>query len=815
MATFLPNVTDKITDTALYTPNFSFLDTMLRRRQGMYDQGFAQVNSQYGALNRNMTHADNIQARDQYLQSAQKQLKDLSAMDLSQQQNVQSAVEVFQPFYKNKTLLADMALTAHYDQQENIAESLRLKDGGKEFSQDNLNYVRKQREQFRGDKADSVGMYLANKRSYNPYYNYSEEITKVMKDYKPNHYKYDRLNGYYKITEESTVAKEDDIRQYLDGVLSDKAKQQMRIEADVRLNNDPNALANIYTSIGDRELKMYDAAVSMIDKRLGQTKDGEEIKNLKALRDQKISEKDVINSRLSKIKQGDLSFIKSNAPELAYSIYYNNKMKEVSKALSYEDISQTIGQDEVRIAMMKEDRADARQASSQRHAEKMEMIKNGGLPGSFEINQLAIGADAAAVKRGFEDSQKEIEAYDKQIEAVTMQQKQYILAKAQERNPKLSIKDITPSFVSTWMKTGAANGGEISKKDMFYTYSNKLNELNALRDVPMNRVKSVEDKVLKDLSPADKAAVAEADRKIIAMGDIKLDDGTTISARDFLKSYNAGTLDVTQRISGGYMGGEGSENYEFKINGKTYKGSTRFNSRTGTSTGSNSALVGLYNAVLANQNKAGKAYTKYKDNVKDYFSKNFEPINMTTNVASFKDGSPQAKDLESSLSSVLPPGFNIKQRGVGTDANNQGKAYFFINTDKNSKLNESQAEGILTQAGYTVKKISQGDGGHVYEIGGLRSKVVNQFVNFTPIEGAIANSLSSHTGKDSFVSAPFSTPGSNTVFTVKKQNDLYYLNIPGQKDSYPSAFSDPTEAIMTARVLSANNDAGLKQYLQY
>ena len=56
MASYLPNITDIFPEPSLYTPDFSFLDTMLRRKQAQYDAGFAKINSAYGALVRDVTN---------------------------------------------------------------------------------------------------------------------------------------------------------------------------------------------------------------------------------------------------------------------------------------------------------------------------------------------------------------------------------------------------------------------------------------------------------------------------------------------------------------------------------------------------------------------------------------------------------------------------------------------------------------------------------------------------------------------------------------------------------------------------------------
>lgn len=815
MASYIPNVTDVFPEPSLFTPNFSFLDSMLRRRQGMYEQGFAQVKNAYSNVSRNVTNGSNAVVRDQFLQQAQQNLKNLSSLDLSQQQNALSASNVFKPFYKNTDVLGDMALTSHWDQQESIADSYRLKDGGKEYSEDNINFVRKQRSAFASDAASSWKGYYSQKRSFNPYYNWNEEVMKAMDKFKPSTYKIDKLNGLYKITEESEGAKAEDVRRYLDGVLSDKAKQQMKIEADVRLNNDPQQLAQNYSQIAKNEIEMFDMSLKNIDKGLKQTKNKEEIEQLTKAKERILAQRSDIDNNLSKINSGDYSFIKNNGSELAYSIYYNQNVNKLAKGFSYDKITKTIGQDEVAVALMKEARADSRQAAGFRHAEKMKMIdlqiSGQGQPASFEINQLSMGKGAAAFKQDFLSTQKQVDEYDKAAVTVTMQQKQYVLSKAKERNPNLNINDITQSFVNNWLKSGGVNGGAVSRNDKYFEYTNQLATIDALKAVPLNKLKQVNDNVMSQFSAEERKQIQDANTKIDKIGTIVLDDGKTITARELVNGINAGTI----KKSGG------ADSYTFTINGKDYKAEDRVQAQSAATIQKNLNLLGAITQIEYFQGKGGGWFTNspYEKYMKA-INKNFDSISkdqvLSTKVIMFQDGSKQAKELENSVSSLFESGVTVKHRGVGVTGVNQGDSYFYITPGKDSKLNEEQIKSMLTSAGYTNEVVDQGAGNpKVYKISNLRSKVAQQFKTFSPLESAVINSVNTHQGNSTYTSAPFTAPGSSTMYTIRKDNGLYYLNIPGQQDSYPGAFSDPSEAVMTARVLSANNNAGLNQYLSY
>lgn len=380
MATYLPNITDVIPEPALFTPDFSFLDTMLRRRQGLYEQGFAQVNSAYNFVNRNVTNPYSTKVRDTFLKQAQENLKNLSSLDLSQQQNVKSAASVFEPFVKNRGVLADMALTSHWDQQESIAESYRLKDGGKEYSDDNIKYVRMQREAFANDSIDSVADYYSNKRSFTPFYDWNKEIKDAMKEFKPSSTKIEKINGMYMVTTKDASYTKEEINKYLSSVLSDKAKQQMRIEAAVRYP-DLNSVAGLYMTQAAEDLPMIDNRLNAVNTELKVEKDPERVKALQQERDFYTERSKEIRGNIQSIQQGDVAFLKKNAQKLAENIYVGQTIGRIANGFSHLDVEQTIGFNQV--AMMYARMAfDAAENEKTRKAAKEELpmlpVQTGG-----------------------------------------------------------------------------------------------------------------------------------------------------------------------------------------------------------------------------------------------------------------------------------------------------------------------------------------------------------------------------------------------------------------------------------------------------
>lgn len=807
MATYLPNVTDVIPEPALFTPNFSFLDTMLRRRQGLYEQGFAQVNSAYNFVNRNVTNPYSAQTRDRFLKQAHENLKNLSSLDLSQQQNVQSAASVFEPFVKNKPVLMDMAFTAHMDQQESIAESFRLKDGGKEFSEDNIAYLRQQRAAFANDDISSVGNYYANRRSFTPYYDYNKEIKDAMKDFKPSTYKVDHINGLYKITKDDKSWREAEVSEYLNGVLSDKAKQQMRIESQVRLNNSPETLSVAYKQVAQQQLEMNKYNMDVIDKQLITTKDPKAVAALKTRKQSLEDSNREIDTNIQNISKGDLSYIKNNSEKLSTSIYFNGKLSGLVKAYAHEDITTSIDADQVGLALMREARADARQARALAHAEKMKMLEVEGIPGNFQTRELAEGEDGKNIETSISKLQSTVDANEQTMQQISLATKNHILTKIKERDPnsKLTVDKIDQAFIADWLKTGGPGGKKVLPTDPYYVNNAELARLQAIQNVAKNKIAKIEEGSTQGMTDAEKKSITALNQKIETIGTITLDDGSKLSAKDLAIALRNGTASASFNFTGDYG--------TIKINGKSYTAQDRYVGKADTHLQNNTSLLSAYSQIQGLVNKTGSAYDKYTKNRENYIKNNFADLRLTTKVISFDAGSSNAKSLEGSISTFLPEGYDFKHAGVGATSSNQGHAYFYITPKGDGTDKPDDIATKLTAAGAKVRVIKTDKGPAIFEVEGLNNRVANQFRQYSGLEASVVNEMQSYTGVRDYQSAPFTTPYGDTKFIIKKSGNLYYLHVNGLGETYPDTFSSPTEAISMARLLSANGGSGAKMFM--
>jgi len=127
MATYLQGVTDYIPEFQPFQPDLNFYQSALQTKQTQYDKNYKALNNLYGQyFYSELTREPNVEKKDKLLKDIDFQLKKVSGLDLSLEQNVEQATQVFRPFYENKFLMKDMAWTKNYRAQKNRAEGLRM-----------------------------------------------------------------------------------------------------------------------------------------------------------------------------------------------------------------------------------------------------------------------------------------------------------------------------------------------------------------------------------------------------------------------------------------------------------------------------------------------------------------------------------------------------------------------------------------------------------------------------------------------------------------------------------------------------------------
>ena len=126
MATYLQGVQDYIPQFQPFQPDLNLYSNVLQTKQTEYDTAWKSLNNVYGQyFYADLTRDSNIQRKDELLKNIDFNLKRVSGLDLSLDQNVDKAVQIFKPFYEDEYLMKDMAWTKNYSNQRGRAEGLK------------------------------------------------------------------------------------------------------------------------------------------------------------------------------------------------------------------------------------------------------------------------------------------------------------------------------------------------------------------------------------------------------------------------------------------------------------------------------------------------------------------------------------------------------------------------------------------------------------------------------------------------------------------------------------------------------------------
>jgi hypothetical protein len=185
MSTYITGVTDYIPDFQPFQPDYNFYNNVLQTKQNQYDTNYKQLNNLYGQLYyQDVTRDDSNRMKDSYLKNLDYELKRVSGLDLSLEQNVEQAKQVFRPIYENKNLMKDMALTKNYKNERSRATALatsKNKDDRASYWDVGVKDMDYRLEEFKN--ADASEVLSFGNISYTPNVNALEKYRALAKEY--------------------------------------------------------------------------------------------------------------------------------------------------------------------------------------------------------------------------------------------------------------------------------------------------------------------------------------------------------------------------------------------------------------------------------------------------------------------------------------------------------------------------------------------------------------------------------------------------------------------------------------------------------
>jgi hypothetical protein len=183
MATYLQGVTDYIPEIQPFQPNLNLYSQVLQTKQNRYDQNYKAINDIYGKFfYSNLTRENNIERKDEVLKNIEFNLTKVAGLDLSLEQNVTQAKQLFKPFYEDNYLMKDMAWTKNYMNQRGQAEGLKNSKDEKQramYWDTGIRDLDYSREEFK-EASDDESLGFGNV-SYTPYVNVNKRALEIAK----------------------------------------------------------------------------------------------------------------------------------------------------------------------------------------------------------------------------------------------------------------------------------------------------------------------------------------------------------------------------------------------------------------------------------------------------------------------------------------------------------------------------------------------------------------------------------------------------------------------------------------------------------
>lgn len=185
MATYLTGQPLFLPSVQPYQPNFQLYAGALQMKQTQYDNNRKKISNLYGSLlNAPLTRDSNAAARDEFFNTINYEIQKLAGVDLSLEENVNAASQLFTSLYDNKNIVKDMVWTKNFQNEMEAAENFRNcldpeKCGG-QYWDGGVQALEYRRQEFR-NASDEEAMGFADVK-YTPYVNVQEKAAKIFKE---------------------------------------------------------------------------------------------------------------------------------------------------------------------------------------------------------------------------------------------------------------------------------------------------------------------------------------------------------------------------------------------------------------------------------------------------------------------------------------------------------------------------------------------------------------------------------------------------------------------------------------------------------
>lgn len=185
MATYINGVTDYIPQIQSFQPDLNFYGNVMQAKQGKYDAAKKKVSDLYGSLLYSpMSRDNNIKRREEFFKVIDNDIKRISGMDLSLEQNQDQAMNVFKGFYDDKYMVNDMVKTkksyAEMERGQNFKYCTDTEKCGGQYWEPGMQKLQYKMDEFK-KVSDDESMNF-DMGSFDPYFDWKDKASKKAKE---------------------------------------------------------------------------------------------------------------------------------------------------------------------------------------------------------------------------------------------------------------------------------------------------------------------------------------------------------------------------------------------------------------------------------------------------------------------------------------------------------------------------------------------------------------------------------------------------------------------------------------------------------
>ena len=127
MATYLPNLTDRLQPIDLFTPSWKYFEASLGKLNAMQQRAMENLsNYYYYVAKADLTHDGNKQLRNDFLKVYEDNIKNVAKLDLTKTENINYARSLFTPLTEDKNFVYDLYFTQ--TEKDELAKAMISKE---------------------------------------------------------------------------------------------------------------------------------------------------------------------------------------------------------------------------------------------------------------------------------------------------------------------------------------------------------------------------------------------------------------------------------------------------------------------------------------------------------------------------------------------------------------------------------------------------------------------------------------------------------------------------------------------------------------